>query len=133
MSGAFKLKAVVTMSTVCALGAILGASLSGILVSRNVASSFTPRKNDSKIIEELRTRLKLSPEQTQRMDSILDEAHRQVKQLHLSVKLQFEGIRKTMRSGIRQMLNDEQRREFEAMIREREDLKARREKEKTGF
>jgi hypothetical protein len=36
-----------------------------------------------------------------------------------------------MRSGIRQMLNEEQKREYEVMIRERDEQKAKSEKDGT--
>ena len=53
----------------------------------------------------------------------LDETQYEFRQLHLAVKPQFEEIRQKMRSAIRQVLNDEQKREYEAMIRERDSRK----------
>ena len=79
------------------------------------------------MVEKFRTRLNLSPEQTQRLESVLDETQREFSQLHLAVKPQFEEIRQRMRLGIRQMLNEEQKREYEVMIRERDEQRARRE------
>jgi hypothetical protein len=121
----------VTMSAVFTLGAIVGASSSSILVSRNSASAqLPPHKSKPGIVEKFKTRLKLTPEQTQRLESLLDKTRHEFSQLHLAVKPQFEEIRQKMRSGIRQMLNEEQKREYEAMIRERDEEKSKREKDK---
>ena len=79
------------------------------------------------MVEKFRTRLNLSPEQTQRLESVLDETQREFSQLHLAAKPQFEEIRQRMRLGIRQILNEEQKREYEVMIRERDEQRARRE------
>ena len=79
------------------------------------------------MVEKFRTRLNLSPEQTQRLESVLDETQREFSQLHLTSKPQFEEIRQRMRLGIRQILNEEQKREYEVMIRERDEQRARRE------
>jgi len=132
MISLFKLKVILTMSAVFGLGAVMGASWGSILVSRNTASAHLPPHNSKPgIIEKFKTRLKLSPEQTQRMESILDETQHEFRQLHLAVKPQFEEIRQKMRSGIRQMLNEEQKPEYEAMIRERDEQTAKREKDKS--
>jgi hypothetical protein len=127
-----KLKAILTMSAVFALGAIIGASWGGIVVSRNAASAqLSPQRNKPGMVEKFRARLHLSPEQTQRVESVLDETQREFSQLHLAAKPQFEEIRQRMRSGIRQMLNEEQKREYEVMIRERDEQRAKNEKDGT--
>jgi uncharacterized membrane protein len=116
-----KIKVILTMSAVFALGAIVGASCGTIWVSKNAASAqLPPHKSKPGIAEKYKVRLKLSPEQTQRLESILNETQHEFRQLHLAVKPRFEEIRQKMRSGIRQMLDEEQKREYEAMIRERD-------------
>lgn len=125
MISLFKLKVILTMGAVFALGTIVGASWSGILVSRNAAfAQLPPHPSKPGIIDELKTRLKLSPGQMQQIDLILDETQSEFNQLHREVKPQFEEIRQTMRSGIRQVLNEEQKQAYEAMIRERDEQKA---------
>jgi hypothetical protein len=121
-----KLKAILTMSAVFALGAVIGASWSGILISKNAASAhLPPHKSKPGIVEKYNVRLKLSPEQTQRLESILDGTQQEFRELHLAVKPQFEEIRQSMRSSIRQILNEEQAREYEKMIRERDTQRAK--------
>jgi uncharacterized membrane protein len=132
MISLLKLKAIFTMSAVFALGAIIGASCGSIVASRYATSVQLPtRRAKPGIVEKYNSRLKLSPEQTQRVDSVFDETQREFSQLHLAVKPQFEEIRQRMRSGIRQMLNEEQKREYEVMIRERDEQRAKREKDGT--
>ncbi len=128
MISLFKLKAILSMGAVFALGAIIGASSGGILVSRNATSAHLPaHKSKPAVVEKFKARLKLSAEQTRQMEILLDETQYEFRQLHLAVKPQFEEIRQEMRSAIRQVLNDEQKREYEAMIRERDRRKKNQE------
>ena len=131
MISLLKLKATLVMSAVFGLGALVGASWGGIVASRIATSAqVLPQQSKPRMVEKFRTRLHLSPEQTQRVDSVLNETQREFSQLHLAAKPQFEEIRQRMRSGIRQMLNEEQKREYDVMIRERDEQKARRDKER---
>jgi septal ring factor EnvC (AmiA/AmiB activator) len=127
MTNRLKLKAVFITSIVFALGALVGASWGTIVVSRKIAFAEVPEdKSRPGMIERFQSRLKLSPEQTQRLQAILDETHREFGRLHEAVKPQFEEIRQRMRSRIRQMLKEEQKREYETMIRERQGRKPKR-------
>ena len=108
MISLLKLKAILTMSAV-ALGAIIGASWGGIVASR-IATQVLPQQSKPRMVEKFRARLNLSPEQTQRLESVLDETQREFSQLHFGVKPRFEEIRQRMRLGIRQILNEEQKR-----------------------
>ena len=123
MINLYKIKVILTMSAVFALGAIVGASCGSIWVSKNASAQLPPPKSKPGIAEKYKVRLKLSPEQTQRLESILNETQHEFRQLHLAVKPRFEEIRQEMRSGIRQMLDEEQKREYETMIRERDSRK----------
>lgn len=97
------------------------------MLSKNATFAEGPSsKGKPGMVEKFKSRLKLSSEQTQRLQAVLHEAHQEFSQLHESAKPQFEEIRQEMRSKIRQMLNEEQKREYEAMIRERDARKAGR-------
>lgn len=117
-----RLKTILTMSAVFTLGAIMGASC-GILVSRNAASALSLKSRPG-IVEKFKTRLKLSPEQAQQIESILDQTHHDFNELHLVVKPQFEEIRQKMRSEIRQILREEQKQDYQAMLRESDERRA---------
>jgi len=132
MISLFKLKAILTMSVVFALGAIVGASCCGILLSRNAASAqSTPHQSKPGIVERFKVRLRLSPEQMQRIESILDETQHEFSELHLAVKPQFEEIRQEMRSAIRQILDNEQKPKYEAMLLESDKRRATKRKHGT--
>ena len=95
-----------SMGAVFALGAIIGASWGGILVSRNATSAHLPaHKSKPAVVEKFKARLRLSAEQTRQLEILLDETQYEFRQLHLAVKPQFEEIRRKMRSAIRQVLN----------------------------
>ena len=100
MISLFKLKAILTMSAVFALGAIIGGSWGGIIASRNAASAqLSPLRSKPGMVEKFRTRLNLSPEKCNGSSRSLDETQREFSQLHLAAKPQFEEIRQRMRSG----------------------------------
>lgn len=123
---------ILTMSTVFATGAIMGASWGGMLVSRNAASAMSPtHKSKPGIIEKFKTRLRLSGEQVHRIESILDQTHHDFNELHFAVKPQFEEIRYQMRSQIQQILNEEQKQEYQAMLRDSDERRAAGKKDGT--
>ena len=98
-----KFKALMLMAVVFLLGSIVGASLGTALVSRKLAfpSEGTRSQRREKMIEKFKSRLKLSPEQTAQLQTILDETHKQFSALHETVKPQFDEIRDRMRARIR--------------------------------
>jgi hypothetical protein len=123
-----KFKAFLVMSVIFLLGAVAGASLGTAIVSKKFAAAsanapLAPAK--IKLIDKFRTRLNLSPTQTERLQLILEDTKQQFRGLHETVKPQFEEIRQRMRSQIREQLNDQQRQEFEVMVREYDERRAR--------
>jgi hypothetical protein len=127
MMKGFKLETLFILSAVFALGVIVGVSVGTVAVSKKLASiKVSEKAARPAMIDRFKSRLNLSPEQTQRLQTILDETHHQFGLLHQAVKPKFEEIRKRMRSKIRLLLDEEQRREYEAMIRERELRKSKR-------
>ena len=124
-----KFKALLLVSFVFLLGAIAGASLGTAIVSKKFAAPMDDhhRPSREKMIEKFKTRLHLSDAQTGKLQPILDEAHKQFGELHQSVKPQFEAIRKGMQDKIREQLDETQKKEFEAMVREFEQRWAREE------
>jgi len=122
-----KFKALMLMAIVFLLGGIVGASLGTTFVSRKLASPSegSPSQKREKMIEKFKSRLKLSPQQTAQLQTILDETHRQFSALHETVRPQFDEIRDRMRAKIRELLDEDQKREFEIMNREFDQRKAR--------
>jgi uncharacterized membrane protein len=126
-----KLKAMLIVAIVFLLGAVVGASLGTTLVSKKFASTpnLPAKSGREKIIEKFKARLNLSPDQTQTLQSILDETHQQFRQLHETVKPQFEEIRNRMRDRIRAELNGQQKQKFEVMAREYDACRERKKRD----
>ncbi|HEX2522280.1 MAG TPA: hypothetical protein VHP35_09145 [Terriglobia bacterium] len=122
-----KLKALLVISTVFLLGAVVGASLGTSIVSKKFASPTegAAKSGKEKLIDKFKVRLNLSPGQTETLQLILDDTHKQFKELHQTVKPQFEGIRNRMRDQIREQLDAKQKQEFEVMVREYDECKSR--------
>jgi hypothetical protein len=121
-----KMKALFLMSVVFLIGTIVGGSLGTAIVSRKFASPQFPEKaGPEKMIQKFKGRLHLSPTQTDKVQRILSDAHNQFCQLHETVKPQFDEIRSRIRTQIREELNEDQRNEFEVMVREFDERRAR--------
>ncbi len=69
----------------------------------------------------LSERLKLTADQQHRVDAILDERTRQYKRVMDPIRPRTDSIKEFARDQIRQLLNAEQKREFEALIVETSD------------
>ena len=122
-----RFKALSLMALVFLLGAVVGASLGTTFISNRFAS--TPKISSSqgrqKTLDKFKSRLGLSPEQTDRLQIILEETRKEFSNLHQSVKPQYDEIRHRMRTQIREILNDDQKKEFEVMNREYDERRAR--------
>jgi Spy/CpxP family protein refolding chaperone len=118
-----KFKALVVITVVFLLGAVVGASL-GRAVLSPLAAKESHRHSRVRFIEKLQSRLNLSDEQTLRVQAILDDARQQFGTLHESVKPQFETIRRQMRERIHQQLGPDQTQEFAAMCAEYDQRRA---------
>ena len=114
-----KLRALLLMAVVLLLGVILGASVATTVVSRKLAAGPpSPKDVRHRMMDTFKTRLELNPGQAEKLQSIFEEAHQQFRQLHQTVKPQFDTIRDQMRSRIREILDDRQKKEFELMVQE---------------
>ena len=76
-----KLKALLVISTVFLLGAVVGASLGTSIVSKKFASPTegAAKSGKEKLIDKFKARLNLSPGQTETLQLILDDTHKQLK------------------------------------------------------
>ena len=124
-----KFKASLLIGVVFLLGAIVGGSLGTTIVSRQFASrpEISARQKRNMILEKFRSRLSLTPEQTEKVSVILEETHRQFRALEQSIKPQSVEIRSQMRNKVRQLLTEDQKGAFEVMTREYDQRKAREE------
>ena len=74
-----------------------------------------------KYLNEMQTRLKLSPEQVTKLDGILDETRSKFHAARERTKPEFEAIRGAQVERVRSILSDGQRAEYEKMRKEREE------------
>ena len=79
------------------------------------------------LLEKFRSRLNLTPEQTDKVQAILEQTHKQFRALDQGP--QSTEIRSQMRGKVRELLSEEQQRAFEVMTREYDQRKAREEAE----
>jgi hypothetical protein len=98
-------------------GGVLGFSANRYMTRDQVCMT----RGTSPLVHTMSQRLALSPEQSARVDSILDNRAAQYKKAMAAVRPQIDSIRLDARDQIRQVLSPEQRDGFEAMVRELND------------
>lgn len=107
--------------------------LSGILVggvgvwlfTGNTASGFNPQDARRRYSEEMQTRLRLTPEQSTQLQEIFKSTRDRLEALRGKWFPEVKAIQDEQLEQIRQMLNEEQRAEYEKMRQEREELRRR--------
>ena len=85
-----------------------------------------PEKMHQRIMNEFTSKLKLTPDQQQKVSTILDDTRSKIGALRQEVHPRFEGIRNTSRVQIRELLTADQQKQFDVMSAE---MDARRAKE----
>ena len=112
-------------------GALVGGFGHRLYTMNSVSASTVnrPRPEDfrKRYVEEMRTRLKLTPVQQQQLSQIMDGTRDRYRELHERTKPQLDAIKAEEkeiqgqhRQEVRAMLTDPQRSEYEKMIAERE-------------
>lgn len=89
----------------------------------------TPEEYRQRYVEEMTSRLKLSPEQVNNLHQIMDGTHQRYRELHERYKPELKGIETAQYEQVRAMLSETQQEEYEKMRAERE---ARRKQNKQG-
>jgi Spy/CpxP family protein refolding chaperone len=110
-------RVILTLVLVFAAGAVSGAV--GMRyrllerINRTVAASSKEARSDA-VIQNFKTKLDLSPEQTQKIAMVLED----YRHYYESLEDQLEDLRATGKSRILKILNPEQREKFEKMMAE---------------
>jgi hypothetical protein len=102
-------------------GLVLGAFSHRLYTATSVAASPGPDEWRKRYMDEMQTRLKLAPEQTSQLSTILDETRASFQQVRERMKPEMDAIRDGQAARIRTMLSDVQRDEYERMRRERDE------------
>jgi Spy/CpxP family protein refolding chaperone len=102
------------------LGALLTGGVLGFSANRVFADGRDKPWTDSPktMRNRLANRLDLTPAQRERVDSILDDRHRQMTEVLKPVRPRMDSIRLNARSQIRRILTPAQDVEFEAVLKE---------------
>jgi DNA anti-recombination protein RmuC len=124
-----KFKASILIGVVFLLGAIVGASLGTTIVSRKFAAPLEVSESQRRnmVLEKFKSRLRLTSDQAKQVQVILEQTHQRFKDLNQSIKPQSDEIRHGMRGRIRELLSEEQKKEFEVMTREYDQRRTREE------
>jgi hypothetical protein len=129
----FNFSIVVYLFLVFLSGVLLGSVGYGLYNARSVSASLktNPCTADAvrrRYIDDMEGRLKLRPEQVQKLSAILEETHHQFKALREKYKPEVRLIQAGQVERIRLILDDKQRAEYEKVRLEREKAEQRQKK-----
>ena len=119
MRGSTRFKIWLVFVAVFALGCVTGAALDGLYHSRAGSRSGRGR-DDEEHFARMRRELNLTDEQAAKVRAVLDETRNEYKQLRSELRPRFEEPRLRARSRIRELLSDEQRQKFDAVVAQRD-------------
>ena len=116
MTGSTRVKIWIVFAVVFALGCATGAALDGVYRSRAAAPrSAEDRKREAEAhFEKMRSDLNLSDDQSAKIRAVLEETRNEYRQLRSELRPRFDEPRLKARARIRDILNDEQRKKFDA-------------------
>lgn len=101
-----------------------GALVGGVAVqfyNARTVSGFNPADMRKKYAEEIRTRLNLNAEQSKRLEAVFEDTHQQFRALREKYRPEVKAIQEYQAQKIREMLDENQRREYEKMRLERDE------------
>ena len=123
MNGETRRKAWEWLAVVFVLGAAIGGVFGYSFALRSPASSKTSAAAPSeaerraKRVAEMAKAIGLTPEQSQKMDTIIAGAHEEMKAIHDKADSDVDGVRQKARAQMREFLTAEQKPKFEEFVR----------------
>lgn len=87
----------------------------------NAASARSAEQYRQKYLQEMESRLQLSPEQKQRLVAILDQTRTLYREVYDKHRPEFEAVQQHQTAQIRALLDPSQQAEYEKIRREREE------------
>jgi len=109
-------------------GVAVGAFGLRLYTLKSVSASVNPRNPEEfrrRYVAEMRNRLKLTDDQVNRLQPILDETQRRYRELHEEHRPQLKSIQDDQVQKIRAILNDAQQAEYTKMLEAREKQRQR--------
>lgn len=104
------------------IGVILGAI--GMYTCAWNTGHWRRKWNEEAVIRNMQKRLNLSPPQVQELRSVLDEGGKELRNLSVQLHPQYVALHQQIRGRIRQILNPDQVKKFNEILREK--LKGRK-------
>ena len=133
--GNVKIKIWLVLAVVFVLGTVTGAALGGLYHSRAGGRGRVGEGGgrDQRHFDKMRKELGLTDEQSTRVRAILDETGNEYRALRTELRPRFEEPRLRARAKIRELLDEEQRRKFDAHAAERDaERNAKRDEHERG-
>ncbi len=109
------------------IGGALGFSADRVIVGERICAEKSGPKNMRKMFAD---RLELSAPQEAKIDSLLDDRHRQIRLVMATVKDQLDSVRERSAEQIDLILNTEQRQRFHQLLAEVNDSTRSRDKDR---
>jgi len=135
MNAEVRKKAAIWLVLVFVLGAATGGLFGYNLAHRSYAATKAPTQSEAerraKKVTEMTQEIGLSPDQAQKVDSLIGDAQREIRGIHDQSEAQVDAVRMKTREAIRVFLNDEQKPKFEGYV-QRLDAERKKQKEMQG-
>ena len=135
MNAEVRKKAAIWLVLVFVLGAATGGLFGYNLAHRSYAATKAPTQSEAerraKKVTEMTQEIGLSPDQAQKVDSLIGDAQREIRGIHDQSDAQVDAVRTKTREAIRVFLNDEQKPKFEGYV-QRLDAERKKQKEMQG-
>lgn len=111
-----------TKAVIVVLGCIIIGFIAGLLLDRLFLLKYHPprRSGLKEYRKEIIKRLNLTQTQQVQLDSILSWSQREFKNLSKELRPKYDSLKNALRDSIKAILNPEQIKEFEKMIKETE-------------
>lgn len=111
-----------TKAVILIIGCIIIGFIAGVLLDRLLLLKYHPPQKFGlkEYRKEIIKRLNLNQTQQVRLDSILSWSQREFKNLSKEFRPKYDSLKNALRDSIRSILNPEQIKEFEEMIKETE-------------
>jgi hypothetical protein len=112
---------------------VMGAAIGGVFgytfahksyASTNTAALSEPERR-AKRLADMTKEIGLTPEQAQKVDAMLLDAHTRIKQIHDKAEADIDAVRQSKRAEMRTYLTDEQKPKFEAFVQRIDEGKKR--------
>jgi Spy/CpxP family protein refolding chaperone len=109
------------VALVFASGVVLGAFGNRLYMASTVNAHPTPEEVRKKVTAEYQQRLKLTDDQLAKLNMIMDETRARIDETRQKMHPAYQKIREEQQEKFRSMLTPDQQKEYEKILKERED------------